>query len=345
MSGRGLKPIAARLLFHSGLVSLKRTLGPRNRALILMYHRVNDAEDPFFPALPVGAFTRQLDYLKKHYRIEPLESVMEWVDAGGNDGPRMALTIDDGFPDTYEHVLPELARRDLSATLFLATSPPESGRPLWTERVRFALKYATVEELTIRALNLEAHRLTDTKSRLAALKVVLRRLKRQPAEVIDEVVERIESDLAPDAAPRPVLTWDQVRAMTRSGHIRVGAHTHTHYILSHLGDSLLEKEIATSVELIESRLETRVETFCYPNGRPEDYDARSEAILRKLGIRYAFDATSSPVRRGENPYRIPRLYTSERNLALFAARVAGFSTSRPVTLPAAAPKSLASAQR
>jgi glycosyltransferase involved in cell wall biosynthesis/peptidoglycan/xylan/chitin deacetylase (PgdA/CDA1 family) len=335
MVGRSLKPVGARLLFSSGLVSLKRAIGPRNRAIVLMYHRVNDAQDSFFPALPVRVFARQLDYLQKRYRIEPLESVMEWVERGGSGGPRVALTIDDGFPDTYENVFPELVKRNLTATLFLSTAPLETGRPLWTERLRFAFKHTSREEIQVRALALEGLRLGDRESRIASLKKVLRRLKKQTAQVIEECVSEIERKLAPAGPSVRVLSWDQVREMTRGGHVRIGGHSHTHYILSRLDDGLLEKEIVSSVGLVESRLGTKVETFCYPNGRPEDYDARAAAVLKTLGIRYAFTATSSDVRKGADPYQLPRLYTSEPHLPLFAARLAGLSTRVPAPRPAA----------
>ncbi len=335
MNFRRLKPLAARGLLHSGLLSLKRIIGQRNRAVILMYHRVNDSFDPFFPALPVEVFARQLDYLRKRYRIEPLESVMDWLEAGGAGPPRLALTIDDGFPDTFECVLPELARRNLTASLFLATSPPETGQPLWTERLRRALKHATRAELRLPVLNLEGIALTDQTSKLAAVKMLLRRLKREGPEVIDRSVELIEQALAPDAPPLRVLSWDSVRSMTRSGVVRIGAHTHRHYILSRLEDSRLETEIETSVRLIEERLQQRVETFCYPNGRPEDYDSRAVAVLKRLGIRYAVTSTAGAVEKGSNLFELPRLYTSEPNLPLFAARVASL---KPSAAPAAPEK-------
>jgi len=234
----------------------------------------------------------------------------------------VALTIDDGYPDTFEHMRPELERRGLQATLFLSTLPVETGHPLWTDRLRHALKHATRRALDLSSHGLEVGELGSAPQRLGALRYLLEEMKHRGPAVIEEVSSSIEEQLRPQGPELRTLTWAQVRAMSSSGTFAVGAHTHRHYLLSELDDSQVEAEIRTSAELIERRVGP-VRTFCYPNGRARDYDQRAVNVLRSMGIRYAVVAESGFIGPASEPLELPRIATSERNLALFAARLAG----------------------
>ncbi len=67
-------------------------------------------------------------------------------------------------------------------------------------------------------------------------------------------------------AEAPPLTWDQVNAMTASGLVTLGAHTHTHPDLRSLEPAEIEVELATSDDLIERRTGVRPRHFTYPWG-------------------------------------------------------------------------------
>jgi peptidoglycan/xylan/chitin deacetylase (PgdA/CDA1 family) len=295
---------------------------------LLLYHRVNDDGDPFFPSLPRAVFAAQLDYLVARYRVEPLEDVATWLAEGAEGPPRVALTIDDGYPDTLEVVLPELDRRSLPATLFLSTGPPETGEALWTDRTRWILKYATVPVLDVPALGLPGCPLDGSTARLAILDRLLPRLKaRGPAEIISALVA-LEAALEPQGPPLRLLQWDGVRRLAK-GPISLGGHSHRHYILSHLNDSQQEDEIATGLRLIEERTGARVRCFAYPNGERLDYDERAIAVLRQLGFRCAVTSRHALARPGPDPFRLPRFYTKGSSLPLFAARLAGLGQEQP----------------
>lgn len=321
-----IKRAVAWALFHSGAVRLQSRLA-RGRAILLLYHRVNDEADPFFPALPRRVFAAQLDYVAARYRVRPLEDVATWLAAGAPGLPCLAITVDDGYPDTLEVVLPELERRGLPATLLLSTGPPETGAPLWIDQVRWALKHARRRVLEAPALGLRVP-ITATADRLAALGPLLRRLKALGPVAIDRALKEILAALEPEGPALRVLTWDEVRRMA-TGPIRIGAHTHRHYMLSRLDDSALEDEVGTSVRLIAERVGTCARSFAYPNGEACDYDARAGAVLRRLGLQCAVTSRHGLACPDHDPFQLPRLYTSEPSLALFAARLAGLGQEEP----------------
>jgi peptidoglycan/xylan/chitin deacetylase (PgdA/CDA1 family) len=310
-------------LLRSGALSLHRARFERGRAIILLYHRVNDEGDPFFPADPVDQFTRQVEYLAQRYRVEPLDAVLDWLDEGAPGPPRVALTFDDGYPDTCDIVLPALERRGIPATLYLSTAPPETGEPLWTDRTRSLFKHTRAPTVALPALGTFLP-LDSTPARLAAVGRVLAAMKRLPPAGIAEVLGQLEEQLGAGDAPPAVLDWEQVRRITR-GPIALGAHTHRHYLLSTLSDDELYAEVETSVRLIRERVGATVSSFAYPNGERADYDGRAIDVLRRLGLRSATTCSHGFAWPGQPRFELSRVYAKEPFLALFAARMAGLS--------------------
>jgi peptidoglycan/xylan/chitin deacetylase (PgdA/CDA1 family) len=320
---------AAWALRRSGVLAMREHLRRGRVGIVLMYHRVNDDADPFFPALGVEAFAAQLEYLNATYRVEPLEGLLRWVHEGAPGPPRVALTIDDGYADTYGTVLPRLRARRIPATLFLATDPPESGRLLWLDRLRLLLKRTPAEVLEVPEHGLGPWPLGSTRARLAALGRLTGRLKRSGASEVEDVTgelwHRLDGDGISDG-PAP-LTWAQLREL-QSGGVAIGGHTHRHYVLSQLGDEAAREEIATSMALIRERLGCEPTGFAYPNGENGDYGAETIGVLRDLGVPWACCTLPGFATRDAPQHEIPRLYTSMDSLSLFACRVAGLTRLR-----------------
>ncbi|HKC10482.1 MAG TPA: polysaccharide deacetylase family protein [Vicinamibacteria bacterium] len=323
-----LKRALAWCLLRSGALHLQRSLFGRGQAVLLLYHRVNDEDDPYFPALPRRLLCAQLDYAASHYRVEPLEGVVGWLANGAEGRTRVAITIDDGYPDTLDVLLPELRRRGLPATLFLSTGPPETGEPLWIDRTRWIVKHARVPGLDLPLLGLGKWSLEGPGARLALLSRLLRRLKTLDSGEIARALDQIERALEPEGPRLRQLSWTDVRGLV-AGPIGLGAHTHRHYILSRLSEREQEDEVSTSVRLIQERTGLRVKSFAYPNGEPGDYDDRTIAVLRRLGLQCAVTCRHGLARPGHDSFQLPRLYTTEPSLALFAARLAGLSQEEP----------------
>jgi peptidoglycan/xylan/chitin deacetylase (PgdA/CDA1 family) len=79
--------------------------------VILLFHRVGAGHREI--DLPVEVFEDQLDLLAEQKRVVTLEEALR---AGG-----VVVTVDDGYRDFYDNVLPALARRRMPALLYLAT--------------------------------------------------------------------------------------------------------------------------------------------------------------------------------------------------------------------------------
>lgn len=88
--------------------------------VILLYHRVGVGTGEI--GLSVTAFERQVAHLAERDRVLSLDQALADGEAGG-----VVLTLDDGYRDFYDHVLPALVRYQVPALLYLATGLVEGG--------------------------------------------------------------------------------------------------------------------------------------------------------------------------------------------------------------------------
>ena len=79
------------------------------------------------------------------------------------------------------------------------------------------------------------------------------------------------------------LTWDQISLMRKKG-IEFGAHTLTHPNLKLLNREKKREEIEGSKRVLEQKLGTKADFFCYPFG---EYDAESARLVETAGYRAA----------------------------------------------------------
>jgi peptidoglycan/xylan/chitin deacetylase (PgdA/CDA1 family) len=102
-----------------------------------------------------------------------------------------------------------------------------------------------------------------------------------------------------------MLSWDDVRAILDVTHI--GAHSHTHPIMSMLTEEELDVEVATCREKIRSATGMTPRWFAYPNGRARDFDDRSRGALRRHGFDTAFSTVGGVAGAGVDWMALPRL--------------------------------------
>lgn len=98
----------------------------RPRVYILMYHSIESSKWKY--GIAPHAFEQQLQYLKNHFTIVPLEQIVEYA-RGSCAVPdkTIAITFDDGYQGVYDHVLPLSRLHAVPFTVFLTTDLAESA--------------------------------------------------------------------------------------------------------------------------------------------------------------------------------------------------------------------------
>ncbi|MFN0085101.1 MAG: polysaccharide deacetylase family protein [Blastocatellia bacterium] len=321
-----VKEVLLNVMRATGWFDLLR-VAHRRQPLILTYHRFSDGEEE--DRTSSSAFAEQLDYLAAHYQVLPLGQLVAEMNSPApraRAGKGMAaITIDDGYRDSYEIAYPLLRRRNLPATVFVVTEFADRHCWIWTDKARYLCTRASSQWLTTRIGDQESWlELGDDASRRRTALRLNGLLKKLPEEAKESALDRLAVTLGvplPQSPPEDLrsITWDQAREMDRNG-VEIGSHTRTHPILTNINDEQLRRELHESRLRLEEVLGRRVEQFCYPNG---DNDDRVQREVARAGYRIAVTTVSGLNKRGDDPLRLHRIHT-ERDLAHFLQSTCGF---------------------
>ena len=303
-------------------------LANRNKALILMYHRFSHFEGR--EATLARAFRSHLEYLTKHYHLVPLSRLAALLADGRGVPPGLAaITIDDGYHDTYEVALPLLRRYQAPASLFVVTDFIDRKKWLWTDKLRFMMARTEVRSLDLSLGDFSARiELPDAQSRQQAAAAINARLKTLPEARKEAVILDISRALGvalPDEPPDEFspLSWDEVRELDAAG-VEVGSHTVTHPILTRVEVRQLRHELTASKARLEEMLGRPVPLFCYPNG---NYNERVVREVERAGYDVAVSSDYGMNGLASSPLLLRRI-SAENDLSRFVQSTSGFDGAR-----------------
>lgn len=117
-------------------------------------------------------------------------------------------------------------------------------------------------------------------------------------------------DLAHGDPPRPLLSWDEMRALD-GGVFSFESHSLTHPDLTAVDPARARAEIADSKKLLEDRLGRTMTVFSYPHGA---FNLALEAEVRAAGYRAAVTDLQGLNRAGTDPLRLRRTMITSRDV-------------------------------
>jgi peptidoglycan/xylan/chitin deacetylase (PgdA/CDA1 family) len=232
------------------------------------------------------------------------------------------ITFDDGYRDYHDVAYPVLESLGIPSTVFLATSFMDEGGMLWTDEVQWAALSTRRDRVTLPWADEPSMALPDAAARNALGERARAHLKKLPDAERRVALTALLAALGdPPPKERQMLTWDEVRRTMKL--TSYGGHSHTHPILSRLDADAADREIRTCKERIAAETGVSPRTFAYPNGRPSDYTAETQAILRRHGFDLVF-ATSEGIAGPDSDWMaVKRLPTEAADLPEFAWIAAG----------------------
>jgi peptidoglycan/xylan/chitin deacetylase (PgdA/CDA1 family) len=196
------------------------------------------------------------------------------------------FTFDDGYKDCYVHAYPILKKYNIPFSINICPGLIERRSLVWwylLEDLILNHRHLTVE-FGKQKINYKCD------SRMEKL-IAFRRLRQQllgsGPEEYHHLLEKLSDRYEPDAMEKSIallMTWDQVREMSRDPLVTVGTHTDNHLPLSRLPEEKVREEIVHSKEFIEAKINTKVEHFAYPYGHRES-GRREFNIVKKLGLK------------------------------------------------------------
>jgi Predicted xylanase/chitin deacetylase len=291
---KGERERLARMMLKSGFASALSLLPAKDSLLVLTYHRVGDeVSDPWDPAIFSATgeeFDEQVSFLKRKRLLVTLDEALAFVD--GTDKShrcRVLITFDDGYLDNYSIAYPVLKSHGAQGVFFLCSNIVGSGHVPWWDHIAYLVKSGNKKKFSLTfpsplEVDIEKNGLGESLRKILDLyktpeNIDLERFIRELKEAVNG------KDLPADT--RRFLTWDEAREMLAGG-MAIGAHTHTHPMLSKLTEEDQRKELGLSRTIISEKLGVKVDSFAYPFGSPTAFTKTTEKVAEETGFRGAF---------------------------------------------------------
>ena len=285
-----IRTFLSRIIVGVGLASMGRMLFPKNGALILYGHRVQDDDEGDLQGLRPSWFDEQLAYLSQHYEFLSLSRLINCYEERQPIPPNsVIITFDDGFRDNFTNAYPLLQRYHVPATVFLVTGCVSSGELPWPQKLGYIFQHTNVEILRHKTTGGSSLGLRSNQERKLAKQLVknalgqLSRVSREQS--LNELSEALEVDVPRDR----MLTWEQIETM-RKGGVEFGAHTVSHPWMALLPQEEARWEMEESLREFQNHLGISRPFFVFPSG---SYTPELVEMAISVGFRCVFQSRHS----------------------------------------------------
>jgi peptidoglycan/xylan/chitin deacetylase (PgdA/CDA1 family) len=311
------------------LRSLKKSLG--KKAIILMYHSISDPGiDPWELAVSPSNFEKQLQVLKKIYKVSSVQDIVSRVQKGRLKNKSIALSFDDGYRDNIENAAPLLEKYKVPATFFITNNFGDGKIYWWNKLANLILRtpqlpadfnitiggeifnYSIGEESTLNEYLKNLHEKwvapgTPPTKRSKLFYKLWQLMQPLPPGEIDDLLSQIknwtgttEEITYPDTS---LISEAQLKKLTNHDLIDIGLHTVNHIALSYHSAEVQEAEIFQNKKQLEQFLNKKITTIAYPYG---EYNSTTLDIVKKIGLQAGFTVEYNVVKHTSDPLKLGR---------------------------------------
>ncbi len=230
------------------------------------------------------------------------------------DAPFAVFTLDDGYRDNLVHALPVFAKHACPFLVYATPGFVDGSTEMWwlaLERMisdgRGALEVGAAQAM------LDG----SAAAKWAAWKAL--------APVLQALPEHAQRRWTREQAARHginlgqmcrdlVMTWDELRALSRHPLATIGAHTNNHFAVSRLAEDEARVEIAQSGKRLEKELGQPVRHFAYPYGNTSHAGPRDFRIAAEAGYASAVTTRMGAVypEHAAHVHGLPRVMVSSK---------------------------------
>lgn len=278
----------------------------------LCYHRVEKISNDWnLLAVTPDNFREQMKFLRKHYDILALDELEDKLENGVRDA--VIITFDDGYYDLLYQALPILEEYHIPAVMFITTGNIGTERENWTDSILRAIFDFAIyrEEFALNDDLISGKWHTRSMQERLTLYGILRSIfmrvgseKRQEYE--RQLLMWAGLPLNKGRKDRRMLTADEVKRLSQSPFVSIGAHCVTHPSLSGLSMEEQRYEIQQSKKMLEDITGKEINLFAYPFGTKTDYTEDTIELLKTNGYKKAVIIQDSEITAATDHYQIPR---------------------------------------
>jgi peptidoglycan/xylan/chitin deacetylase (PgdA/CDA1 family) len=228
--------------------------------------------------------------------------------------PTMCFTLDDGYQDQVDELVPVLLRHDAKPTLYTIVDMLDRIDWPWDAKLNYAVWNSTRSHpdfcFNERRFQLD---LTTAAARTHSRRQLTRMGKTLSVKDLNDFVRAALAALAmelPLIAPPEYqpAAWESLRAAERQG-LRIGSHACSHHVFAALSDTDVSDELQRANRRLAQEINNPSQVFCYPSGTRNDFFPRHTQLVQAEGFIGALTAMPGNIHLRyiqKNPFAIKR---------------------------------------
>ena len=340
-----VKYALAHVLYALGLLQFWQHMVLRQKAVILMYHRVLTPHEMHrsgsHPAMIVESrtFAEQMAVIKQRFKVLSIEEFTAMMEQKiPFEDSSCLITFDDGWRDNFTNALPILRRHQLPAVVFLPVNFIGQNRLFWQEDLVHLLVLAVLAGRKEAARKARLCQVLDpvglgqlfdiggADPRPHAIEAISRNRAGWTPSLIETILRELRSELGVENGDvegiDSFLSWEQIAEMAQQ-EVTFGGHGAEHHLLSEIPVNAAREDIQVSKEVIDRRCKAASHTFSYPRGYRS---SQVIELVKAAGFRLGFIANGGRVRSDDDPFTLRRINICQDATAstpMFLARIVG----------------------
>lgn len=277
--------------YYSGLSHLYNAVAGRKQGVISFHNVLPISKlqsfDVYNVDLTATVFEQQLVFLKKHFRVLPIDQIDDPTARG------FFLTFDDGMRNNHQILAPLLQKHQLTALFAICPALVDGQLPhIWRDHLYLLLRQNEGKQAWLPMNNYAKPYLVEPNNTLTRLfkQYVYANQIADIYGLIQDICTRNEWPYAPilgqDDLRFRFMNWSQIVDLAQQGH-RIASHTMTHRVLRFLPAEAQQYELSESKKQLEQRLKMPINTIVYPYGGAE-IDAAVVQVAQNVGYTTGF---------------------------------------------------------
>jgi peptidoglycan/xylan/chitin deacetylase (PgdA/CDA1 family) len=314
-----MRSLVFKILFWSGIGPISvLILRWKKRVPIFLFHRISNHYDPFSEPISTSAFEKIIRNIKRFYKTETLQNL---VDTSLQNNS-CCIVFDDGLEDFYVNSLPILQKHNVPTSLFLPVSDIEKNQSIWNNRL-FEWVLGLEKRNHQVGFKKMIFEINPTSTEFYRQVMSLHKeLCMHSIEDIHRFLEQNKNDYKLKEVN--LCSWEMLEELHGYG-VDIQCHTFHHLYLKGKSIRFIEKELAESKKVLESKFLKKVDFVAYPVGAYDRYVIRTTKTLFKAGFSVDEQFVQlSQIGIEDYNYTIPRFNVQDSTFEEMFFRCLGF---------------------
>jgi peptidoglycan/xylan/chitin deacetylase (PgdA/CDA1 family) len=283
------------------------------QSTILMLHRVGTYDSNSLPANQNMMITpEELDIfvassVKNGWEFISLDELVFNIDNKKSIKKTLVLSFDDGYLDNFTSAFPVLSGWSVPFAIYITTGFIGNKVVPWWYKLEVILN--ELDEIkAMDGINLS---LNGVEGKNNAFMLIRNKIMSDAfaAKKYYEWID-VNYEAKKNKDIRIFMNWDDVHQLSLSKLVTIGAHTHTHPILTQLDDVDAFNEMKCSKDILESYFNKEVKHFAFPFGGFSEASEREVNFAQDIGFSTAVTTRYGAIKIGGvvNNFELPRVF-------------------------------------